>query len=113
MADVTWRNPLSRQPVLLSVAVIFIGLVTVAVRSETTNQEPCMDAESRERVRGLVLDAIDEGLKNQVVKVFDVWMKDSSDQPKRAIVGMHSGISAYVRSRADALKWAPPLCPGK
>jgi hypothetical protein len=113
MPLVTWRNPLSRQPVALSVAVVLIGLVAVAVRSETTDQDPCMDAESRERVRGLVLESIDAGLRNQVIKVFDVWMKDPSDQPRRALVGMHEGISAYVRSRANALKWAPPLCSGK
>jgi hypothetical protein len=39
-------------------------------------------------------------------------MKDPSDQPRRAIVGMHEGIDAYVRSRAQALRWSPPLCSG-
>jgi hypothetical protein len=45
-----------------------------------------------------------------VQKVFEIWMKDTADQPRRAKVGMHEGIDAYVRSRADALKWNPPRC---
>ena len=100
-----------RQPIML-LAVLLTGMIAVAVRSEPIPAEPCMDAESRERVRNLVVESIDAGLKNHVVKVFDIWMKDPSDQPRRAIVGMHEGISAYVRSRANALKWAPPLCSG-
>jgi hypothetical protein len=39
-------------------------------------------------------------------------MKDPADQPRRAKIGMHEGIDAYVRSRAQALKWSPPACKG-
>jgi hypothetical protein len=92
------------------VLAMTLALVIAAPSMTTELQDPCMDDESRERVRGLVLDAIDTGLKGQVQKVFEIWMKDTADQPRRAKVGMHEGIDAYVRSRADALKWNPPRC---
>ena len=39
-----------------------------------------------------------------------IWVKDSSEQPKRAMAGMAHGINAYQRARADALQWNPPEC---
>ena len=70
----------------------------------------CMDSRTQEQVRTVVLEGIDQALLNQTVRVFDIWMKDPSEQPKRALTGMDVAISAYVRSRANASKWAPPLC---
>jgi hypothetical protein len=91
---------------LLATATMVLALAT------GEPPEPCMDDESRERVRNLILDGIDTALKNQVQKVFEIWMKDPADQPRRAKIGMHEGIDAYVRSRAQALKWSPPACKG-
>ena len=97
-------------PALASILLVMVLGVTFAQQTDTV--EPCMDDESRERVRNLMIDGIDTALKSHVQRVFDIWMKDPSGQPKRAKIGMHEGISAYVRSRAEALKWSPPLCSG-
>jgi len=70
----------------------------------------CKDSQTQEQVRKVVLEGIDQALRNQTVRVFDIWMKDASEQPKRALTGMDAAISAYVRARANASKWAPPLC---
>jgi hypothetical protein len=66
--------------------------------------------EEREHIRAIALSAIDDGLKQHVVHLFDVWVKDSNDQPKRAIAGMSAGLRAYHNSRQNALKWNPPQC---
>lgn len=98
---------------MVRAAVVVLVLALLLVQSDATEPpEPCMDDESRERVRGLIIDAIDTALKNQVQKVFEIWMKDPADQPRRAKIGMHDGIDAYVRSRAQALRWNPPTCKG-
>jgi len=70
----------------------------------------CVPVAERERIREVVLDGIDQALKNHVLKLFDIWMKDESNQPKRAIEGMAIGISAHVRARANAQNWNPPPC---
>ena len=72
--------------------------------------EPCVDAEEREHIRKLTLDSIDEALKIYVRHLFDIWMVDTHEQPRRATVGFHLAVAAHMRSRANALKWDPPVC---
>lgn len=72
--------------------------------------DACMDQASRDKVRSLMLEAIDEALKQHTQHMFDVWMKDPYSQPSRAITGMRAGITAYVNSRNAAMRFNPPLC---
>jgi hypothetical protein len=81
--------------------------------AESKIELDCMDATERERVRQLVLDGIDDGLKEQIQHLFETWMKDLTDQPRRAMVGTSNAFNAHVRARAQALAWDPPLCPEK
>jgi hypothetical protein len=93
----------------LLIVVLLLGSV-VEARAQVSLA--CKDSQTQEQVRKVVLEGIDQGLRNQTVRVFDIWMKDASEQPKRALTGMDAAISAYVRARANALKWSPPLCSG-
>jgi hypothetical protein len=112
-----WRNQPYRHPVA-SVVIIAVALflVTTLVRSATPeidHPDPCMSDEARERVRELVLQGIEVGLQDHIKHVFTLWIKDDTEQPKRAITGMHAGIRAYTWARAAALKWNPPRCEEK
>ena len=104
------------QPRWVFVLVAIIGIVLAGVilfaasPSKGAERLPCMDAEAREQVRGLMLAGIDEALRRHTRRVFDVWMKDPADQPKRAVAGLNTAVSAYVRSRASAQRWSPPAC---
>ena len=89
-------------------AWVLVELV-YAVHSQAVT-EICVSAEDRERVRGLLLEAIDQGLKTQTVHMYDIWLKDNTEQPSRAIIGMQNGITAYIRTRAAALRWNPRPC---
>ena len=74
----------------------------------------CLDEAAREKVRTIMLEAIDEALKEHTKHMYEVWMKDpNSNQPSRAITGMRQGITAYANSRAAALRFDPPPCPSK
>ncbi|HEY7415727.1 MAG TPA: hypothetical protein VH593_11085 [Ktedonobacteraceae bacterium] len=48
--------------------------------------------------RMLFLDreALDEAYKDRLVHVFAVWMKDDTDQPRRAINGARQARHAYI-----------------
>jgi hypothetical protein len=74
---------------------------------------PCIDEASREKVRNIMLDGIDEALKDHTKHMYEVWMKDPREQPSRAITGMKAGITAYANSRAAALRFNPPSCTPK
>jgi hypothetical protein len=107
-------DPYPPRWVLMLLAVGAVALVALilfaAFPSKGAGPLPCMDTEMREQVRGLMLAGIDEALRRHTRRVFDVWMKDPADQPKRAVAGLNTAVSAYVRSRASAQRWSPPAC---
>jgi hypothetical protein len=70
----------------------------------------CMDPTERERVRDIALRGIDKGLEEQVMRLFEVWMKDPGDQPRRAMVGTNNAVNAHIRARKQATEWDPPIC---
>jgi len=91
---------------MLAAGVLFMTLATAQQIPTAT----CLNADARERARGLILEGIDAALKQHTVTVFESWLKDPSEQPARAIRGLRNGISAYSRARAAALNWHFPLC---
>lgn len=79
---------------------------TLGVAQETE----CISHEDRERIQEIMLQAIDQGVKQQALKMFEIWLKDPTDQPERARRGMEVGIRAYIKSRAVVLRWSPRSC---
>ena len=70
----------------------------------------CGDDQLREHVRELMLDGLDEALKDRIHHLFDVWMRDDQGQPGRASRGVHQSISAYIRARDGLEKWDLQPC---
>lgn len=94
-----------------TLVVALIALALLFVRAADSQQTSCIENEMvLEQVRSVMLAGIDQALKEHAVKMFNVWMKDPTNQPKRAISGMRSAIIAYNGSRAAAQRWNPPLC---
>jgi hypothetical protein len=107
--------------VVLLVAVILaaIGVGSAAVsRSRfqlaSTEFEPiaCVpDEETKEKIRNILLEATTEALKNHVVRMHEIWMRDDTNQPKRATNGVRQGIRAFISGHTFVKQWNPPLCP--
>jgi len=72
----------------------------------------CMDEATREQIRAVLLEGLDNALRNHIEHVFEVWLKDDRGQPGRARTGVSQGIQAYLKARKGAADWAPPLCAG-
>lgn len=71
----------------------------------------CVNPTERERVRQLVFDGIDQGLKESMAHLFDIWQRDpDNQQPKRAQVGTTNAVNAHNRARKLAFSWNPPEC---
>ena len=66
-----------------------------------------------EYIRQQLLAAADEALRDRIINLFEVWMKDPTDQPRRALIGAHKAVQAYqeiIRS-LESKDWkivAPP-----
>lgn len=72
----------------------------------------CADAEMTEKVRAILFKALDQSLESHIAHTFEVWMKDSRDQPMRARTGVTNGIVAYLSATKSAAAWSPMVCPG-
>jgi len=101
--------------IAVGVATIIVTLLLLALLDrDASSRVPfdCLDATERERVREIVLVAIDKGLDQAIQHLYTVWQKDpDSDQPKRAQVGVVNAINAHARARRFTLAWTPPSCP--
>lgn len=97
--------------IAVGVATIIITLLLIALFDrDASSRVPfdCLDATERERVREIVLIAIDKGLDQAIQHLYTVWQKDpDSDQPKRAQVGVVNAINAHARARRFTLAWTP------
>lgn len=72
----------------------------------------CIEPTERLKIREIVLQGIDEGLKLKVEDLFESWVRDPTEQPKRAQTGLTNAIGAHIRARDGALRWMPPPCEG-
>jgi len=73
---------------------------------------PCMDEQTREQIKAVMLEALDDALKSHIETVFLIWLKDDRGQPGRARTGVQLGIKAYLAARKGVADWAPPPCAG-
>jgi hypothetical protein len=114
----TWRELLDAiMGLVIAVMLIYILILHEAQsemgeppKASEPPKEQCIDWKVQEDIRALTLLGIDNGLKLQVQKLFEIWVRDPHEQPKRATAGMRSVINAYLRARQNAEKWDPPIC---
>src|SRR5262245_32146961 len=77
------------------------------LQSTESVQILCMDEDTRERIRRILLAAMDQGLQQKAEDLFRVWLSDPTGQPARARSGIRNAIEAYLQARRGALKWMP------
>jgi len=83
-----------------------------SAESQIVQLSPCMDEQTREQIRAVMLEALDNSLKSHIEHVFEVWLRDDRGQPGRARTGVQQGIAAYLLARKGTMDWAPPPCSG-
>lgn len=100
-------------PVGLAVAVLTVVFTLTAIfflDGAESQVSVCVTPEQRDHIRGVMLEAIDKALDDQVGNLFGNWVKDQAGQPKRAQTGMNNTIKAFVIARANTLAWDPAEC---
>jgi hypothetical protein len=81
----------------------FVPLIVVAVLATQAEAAPtCFDEHTQQVLRA----ALDRALQDHITSLFAVMMRDSRDQPQRAIIGARKAITVY-RSAVRSLECAP------
>lgn len=98
--------------ITLVVAIVLAIILFSILRDDKSGAEPlkCIDSELREKVRLLAMEGLDSAFRDRSQRLFEVWMSDEHDQPRRAQLGMQMAIRGYVHARDLELKWNPPAC---
>jgi hypothetical protein len=94
----------------IGAVLLAVLLVLLTTDAPSKGEVGCIDIEIKDTLRSLASDGIDKAYMNHVSLLFDIWVKDPADQPKRAITGMQAAISAYIRARGYITAWDPPAC---
>ena len=68
------------------------------------------DEGSRERLRAMMFEGVDDAFKTQIGHLYLTMIKDVQDQPQRAAVGVNNAIGAFTIARIAILGWEPPIC---
>jgi hypothetical protein len=98
------------------IAMRWLFLLVLLSIPTQANAQDClqMELETRDKVRAILLEALDEALKDHIKHLFLVWRSgDASAGQGRARQGTREGVKAYVRARETILRmeWACPLKP--
>jgi hypothetical protein len=89
-----------------------LDFMLASTQSRAETAPPCVaDDATRERIRVIMTDALDDALHDQIKHLFGVWMKDDRGQPERARVGAYQAIRGYHGVRKGVVEWAPTICP--
>lgn len=110
-------KPRTRERLIGLAAGIICTLVAMAlieiVGAAPSQQEgpiTCMSADMRDRTKTLMLDGLDQSLRDRMAHLFEQWQIDDRDQPRRAATGMRKAIRAYSQTREFIERWNPPPC---
>jgi hypothetical protein len=98
-------------PLVIVLGLMLLDYFQVVDFARSQAVPACVSAQDQEYIRALTNSAIDSAFQAHVMKLYDVWLKDYSPEPKRAMGGMANGISAYQRAYANAKQWQPQVCP--
>ena len=101
---------LSAALLVISVALLAFGVYRAVTAAQSQVQPICFTQQQRDHILEMSQRAIDDGFKNKVTDLFDVWIRDPTDQPRRAISGMQTNLSAYHRARNSIRIWDPAIC---
>jgi len=94
-------------------AAIVVWMIQPAAAPKMTDYVQyvqCMDPETREDLRTIMREGINQAMKNHTARMFENWMRDPNDQPGRAVTGMHNAVKAYAGSLKVLNEWSPPQC---
>ena len=95
---------------VVALGLLAIGVYRAITAAHSQTHPVCFTQQQRDHILEMSQRGIDEGFQAKVKDLFDVWIRDPTDQPRRAISGMQTNLSAYHRARNSIRIWDPPIC---
>jgi hypothetical protein len=95
---------------VLAFGLLALGIYRAVTAAHSQVPVQCFFPQEKDRVIELAHAGVDEAFKEHVKQLFDVWVRDPTEQPKRAMSGMATNLSAYHRARANIRAWEPTIC---
>lgn len=108
--DCSSREANVNRPVVLSGVIAIALLLAVALGGYLSGgwnigpeqytvasaEEPLIYSKHSERLLQLDREAVDNAYRHKIEQLFDVWMRDSTGQPERAVTGARIATKAYM-----------------
>jgi hypothetical protein len=88
--------PWVRGLLVIVITVIVVCLILFFLPDATGEEQPPF-TQWEDRLLALDVEAIDSAYRTHVSHLFEVWMKDATGQPQRAVVGVRSARRAYIQ----------------
>jgi hypothetical protein len=101
------------QRIVLTFVIVLVILFALALvgfisgRWEEAPAAPLAVSPFDQRLAELDHEALDEAYKARVQKLFEIWLADSHDQPRRALVGVANARAAYTQAMIEVEKRKP------
>jgi hypothetical protein len=91
-------------------AVLIVVAVTLVAAAEQPLVKYCVDQQQEDKLRAMMSDSLDQAFREHFVHLFDVWVKDLTEEPERARTGSNNTISAWLRAQRALQNWKPQRC---
>ena len=91
---------------VVAIIATLIAVALLVLVSDPSSEAPSEDAKFDAHIIQLDREAIDQAYRDQIMHLFQVWMKDEHDQPRRAIVGARQARRAYIGAMTEIDKRA-------
>jgi hypothetical protein len=85
-------------------------IVLIVAAWSTPAVAHCLDVDGREKARALMLEGLELGLRQHTATLYENRLRDRERDPARIQRGMRNAVITYTRSRAEVLRWSPPIC---
>jgi len=95
---------------ILAFGLLAFGVYRAITAAHSQTPPICFTQQQRDHILEMSQRAIDDAFKTKVGDLFEVWVRDPTDQPRRAISGMQTNLSAYHRARNSIRLWDPAIC---
>jgi hypothetical protein len=98
------------QRIALTFIIVLVILFAMAIagfisgRWEEAPAAPLLASPFDQHFAELEHEALDEAYKSRVHRLFEIWLSDSHDQPRRALVGIANARTAYTEAMTEVQK---------
>ena len=106
LEDMTLGHRIALTFVIVLVILFALALFGYLTGGWDVQAEPLPSSKYDERLKQLDIEAIENAYKSQIEHLFQIWMKDDTGQPARAVNGARQARKAFIGAMTEIDKRA-------